>query len=97
MVAEDAGAEVIAGAEVTAEAAAEVATIPVLEATEAEETATEEVAEEAGTVLFEPPLTSTASTFLAAASAATITIACVFPVGKSGWKDASTTNRLSVP
>lgn len=34
---------------------------------------------------------------LAAASAATMTMACVLPVGRSGWIEASTTNRLSVP
>lgn len=35
--------------------------------------------------------------FSAAASAAIMIMVCVLPVGRSGWNDPSTTNRLSVP
>jgi hypothetical protein len=74
-----------------------------VDATDAEDIPVEATTDVAATTLLDPtvatpfPPTVTATTFFTAASAATITIACVFPVGKSGWKDASTTNKLSVP
>jgi len=48
-----------------------------------------------GVVLFDA--VPRARIFAAAASAATMTMACVFPVGRSGCIEASTTKRLSVP
>ena len=35
--------------------------------------------------------------FSAACSAVIMMMDCVFPVGRSGWMEASTTNKLSVP
>ena len=90
------GAGVGAAGVLVAVGAAEDSTGATEEATGMAELVASGVAEGAGTVgLLEPP--PRARIRAAAASAATMTMAWVFPVGRSGWMEASTTNKLSVP